>query len=466
MENAHILIAFAAYILLFIGVSWHLSKKNRTSDDFLLSGRQLSIFLTLGTTVATMVGTGSSMGAVGFGYQNGWAGALYGIGGALGILLLARLFAPVRDHEFSTMSEEIASYVGGNQLVQHIVAVLILAASIGWLGVHIIGGGLYLAWMTGIDPDWAKLVVAAGFAVYVFVGGYSAVVWTDTLQAIILFLGFMATAVFVLLKIGSLSEIVQAQPVQNTGFLSIGTLGVLPALSLVIVVLVGVLAAPSFRQRIYSGRSVQAVKKSFYIAGGLYLAFSFIPALIGMSAYALDPSLEEASFAFPFVAMEVLPPLLGVVVMIAGLSATLSSASSDAIAGVAILVRDILGQNMRRRHEKIQIRASRLGLVAIVIVALLMALTSSNIVDYIARMISTLMSGLCVCALLGRFWPRYTWHGALASLISGSACSIVFLITPEWLALVGNPILPALLAAFVGGGLASVLAGRLKMTAT
>lgn len=49
----------------------------------------MPLFLTLGSTVATMVGTGSSMGAVGFGYSNGWAGMLYGVGGAIGILLVA-----------------------------------------------------------------------------------------------------------------------------------------------------------------------------------------------------------------------------------------------------------------------------------------------------------------------------------------------------------------------------------------
>ena len=76
-----------------------------TGDDFLLGGRSVPIFLTIGTTVATMVGTGSSMGAVGFGYANGWAGALYGIGGSIGVLLLAFCFAPVRKFRFMTMSE-------------------------------------------------------------------------------------------------------------------------------------------------------------------------------------------------------------------------------------------------------------------------------------------------------------------------------------------------------------------------
>lgn len=74
-----------------------------------------------------MVGTGSSMGAVGFGYANGWAGALYGIGGAVGILLLALWFAPVRKLNFMTMSEELAYYVGANRIVKTWLAYLSLS---------------------------------------------------------------------------------------------------------------------------------------------------------------------------------------------------------------------------------------------------------------------------------------------------------------------------------------------------
>lgn len=77
-----------------IGFGWWVSRHKRgNGDDFLLGGRSVPLFLTIGTTVATMVGTGSSMGAVGFGYANGWAGALYGIGGAVGVLLLALVSA-------------------------------------------------------------------------------------------------------------------------------------------------------------------------------------------------------------------------------------------------------------------------------------------------------------------------------------------------------------------------------------
>ncbi|WP_160152525.1 sodium:solute symporter family protein [Microbulbifer sp. ALW1] len=462
MNADYFLAAFGLYIVFLIAIGWFVSRRQKSGDDFLLAGRSLPIFLTVGTTVATMVGTGSSMGAVGFGYGHGWGGALYGVGGAVGILLLGILFAPVRAQRFSTMSEELASYVGDHPLVKKVVALLIFIACLGWLGAHILGGSLYLAWIAGIDLQLAKLLVALGFAVFVVIGGYHAVVWTDTLQALVLFTGFLLMAGFALHQVGGWEAMLAAQPASHRNPLAAGSIGLLPSISLAVVIAVGVLATPSFRQRIYSARSVASVRRSFFISGSLYLGFSLVPAIIGMCAYVLSPELDNRNYAFPFLAIEVLPLTIGLIVLLAGLSATMSSASSDAIAGVSILVRDF-SRNPDRTPAQPEteasdsIRRSRIGLVLVIGAALGLAMLSDDLIGYIGKMISTVMAGLFVCGMLGRFWPRYTWQGALASLLAGAMASILVMVTANeyW----GNPILPAVFAALVAGVLVSLATG-------
>lgn len=463
MNTTIFLVALFAYILALILLSVFVSRGNKSGEDFLLAGRGLPIFLTIGTTVATMVGTGSSMGAVGFGYANGWAGMLYGIGGAIGILLLGLWFAPVRKFEFMTMSEELSYYVGANRWVKNIVAVLIFIASIGWLGAHILGGGLYLAWIADIDLQLAKIIIAVSFAIYVVIGGYHAVVWTDTLQAIVLFIGFILMAVLAVDAAGGWGELIAAQPAENVSLLAIESVGGLHALSLALVVAVGVLATPSFRQRIYSSHDVASVRKSFYTSGSLYLLFSCVPAIIGMGAYALSPELDNRNFAFPFIAVQVLPLAIGVVVLIAGLSATMSSASSDAIAGVAVLLRDIfilLTGKMPPRDKVIVY--SRISLVLVVGLALGFALMSDDIIGYITTMISTVMAGMFVCGFLGRFWPRYNAPGAIASLLAASVASLIVVnfYADFW----GNPVIPAVLAALAAGVAVSLLSKPSRLT--
>src|SRR5579863_60913 len=457
MHTGTFLVGFFIYLGAMLLLSWWVSRSQRSGEDFLLGGRCFMFVITLGTTVATMVGTGSSMGAVGFGYANGWAGALYGLGGAIGILLLAWWFAPARELRFMTMSEELSYYVGANRTVKNLTALLMFVASIGWLGAHMLGGGLYLAWIAGIDPALAKTIIAVGFALYVIVGGYTAVVWTDTIQALILFFGFLLMAALALNRIGGYDNLYASMDPAAVSWFAIEKIGVWPALSLAAAVCVGVLGTPSYRQRIYSGASVGTVRRSFVWSGGIYLLFACVPAVIGMAAHALNPNLDNANFAFPYLAVEVLPLAAGLIVLLAGLSATLSSASSDALAGVSILLRDVYSMATGKMPPAGKVVLfSRLGLVAVIGVALIFALLSNDVIGYITKMISMVMSGLFVCGVLGRFWPRFTWQGAVAALVGAFGASLAVLLNDEWLAALGNPALPA-----VGASLASGVLGSL-----
>ncbi|MEN3260998.1 sodium:solute symporter family protein [Sodalis endosymbiont of Spalangia cameroni] len=445
MNNISFLLWFAIYALAMITLGWYVSRNQKNGDDFLLGGRSMPMILTLGSTVGTMVGTGSSVGAVGFGYLNGWAGMLYGIGGAIGILLVALLFAPVRKMRFMTMSEEICYYTGGSRLVKNLVAILIFIASIGWLGAHILGGGLYLAWASGIDINTAKIIIALAFIVYVGIGGYSAVVWIDTIQSIVLFLGFILMAVLAVNYVGGWSHIQQAVDPAAQSLFAVDKLGLIPAFSLALVIGVGVMATPSYRQRIYSAKTVGAVRQSFTITGVLYLFFSFLPAIIGMAAWTMNPHLENSGFAFLF-ATQVLPHALAMVVLIAGMSANMSSGSSDAIASVSIILRDLY--TLITGHmpaEDKAIRLSRIMLVLVVGLALLFALTSNDIISYITKMISMIMSGMFVCSMLGRFWTRFNWQGAVAALVGGAGAASAVLMDSQWLAFWGNPCFPSVL---------------------
>ncbi|QCT18956.1 sodium:solute symporter family protein [Jejubacter calystegiae] len=445
MNSPIFLVGFIIYAIAMIWLGWYVSRNQKSGEDFLLGGRSLPLFLTLGSTVATMVGTGSSMGAVGFGYSNGWAGMLYGLGGAVGILLVAWLFAPVRKLRFMTMSEELSYYTGGSHLIKNIVGLMIFIASIGWLGAHILGGSLYLAWATGLNLTVAKLIIALAFAIYVIIGGYSAVVWTDTIQALILFFGFILMAILAVVHAGGWGAIEQAMDPAALSLFAIDKMGAIPALSLAMVIGVGVLATPSYRQRIYSGKDVSSVRRSFVYTGVLYLFFSILPAIIGMAAFAMNPELANSNYAFLF-ATSFLPPFLGMIVLIAGLSATMSSASSDAIAAVAIMMRDLYTMvTGRMPPENKAIRLSRLMLTLVIGLALIFALTSDDIISYITRMISMLMSGLFVCSILGRFWRRFNWQGALTALLGGMLTSIVILARADWLAFWGNPCIPSVL---------------------
>ena len=424
--SAHLfLLGLAGYSAVLMLISLKAARRQNSGEDFLLAGRQVSSGLTFGTTIATMIGTGTSMGAVGYAYLHGWSGVMYGIGGAVGILLTAWLFAPVRALRFMTMSEEVSYYAGASSKVKQLTALIIFLAS--------------------------------AFTLFVLAGGYRAVVWTDSLMAIVLFAGFIVLAVFVLHDAGGVNSIVDyADTAIQLGQLT--TPGAIPALSLAIAVAVGVLAAPSFRQRIYSGASVSSIRKAFGLAAVVYLLFALVPAMLGIAASQLLPDLDIHQHAFTGLITLLLPPMLAVLVMLAGISATLSSASSDAIAAVSVLIRDgycaVFGQMPAPDKAVLY---SRLAVLVVSVLALLLALFADDIIRFITSMIATLMSGLCVCCIAGRCWRRLNAYGVVFAILGASVTSVLVLLNSSWLEFWGNPVIPALSAGFIFAVVVSLL---------
>ena len=79
---------FIVWIAIMIAVGYFTSRKKVSGSDFLTGGGNLSFFLIFCTVGATMIGTGSSMGAISNGFKAGWGGAIYGLGASGGILLM------------------------------------------------------------------------------------------------------------------------------------------------------------------------------------------------------------------------------------------------------------------------------------------------------------------------------------------------------------------------------------------
>ena len=153
------------------------------------------------------------------------------------------------------------------------------------------------------------------------------------------------------------------------------------------------------------------------------------------------------------------------IVLIAGLSATMSSASSDAIAGVSILLRDVYVMFTGRvPNKESMMNYSRLALVVVIGFALLFALTSNDIIGYITKMISTVMSGMFVCGMLGRFWKRYNWQGAIATLVGASIASFTVMLSADLTAFWGNPVIPSCLFALTAGVVVSLVTPANQVT--
>lgn len=461
---------FIAWICIMIAVGYFTSKGKNKGSSFLTGGGNLGFFLIFCTVGATMIGTGSSMGAIGNGFKGAWAGAIYGLGASGGILAML-LFVKAKNKGFLTMSEEAQYYYGGKKIIRQVMGFMMFVIEIIWLGNHMNGGAKYLAYVTNLPDLTCKLITVLGFGIYVFIGGYMAVVTTDAVQFIAILIGFGLIAVRAIPMAGGYEAVteafVSAGKPGAMGFYGLKEYGVMAAIALVLSTAMGVIGTPTHRTRIYTSKDEGTARKAFLGQGILLFGWSFITAIIGMSAFAIASQNGVAGdlkpdYAFSYMATQVLGPVVGLLFMICGLSATMSSGDSDAISGVTILLTDVYPSVTGKTiPEKDYAKYSRIALVTTLVVAFLITLLINDVIGYISTVVGGLLPGVAVAMLMGKFWKRANWQGGLACIGSGTILGLAILLIPafkDWVnATMGGPAVPATIVSLVFGVVVSLI---------
>jgi solute:Na+ symporter, SSS family len=451
-----IIIGLVIYACLMLGVSLFFMARVKKAADYLVAGRGLPYWILTGTIVGTCIGTGVVIGASGLAYQHGWAGCAYPIGLGLGTVLAGLFFAVMRRHSFMTLAEEIACYYGANRAVVEFSNISLFFSQLCWLTVQIMGGAAVLSVVTSLPPAMCTVLSGLITAMISIPGGLKTVVYTDCLQAAILLCGFGCLTYSALNHSGGLTGLRQAVPADYFSFLGVASFGGWKIVSLILTLVLGVLADPGRRLTMYSAGTEAGAKWSMVTAGGIVIAFSAVVGVAGMYTFQLNPHLPSADQALPWLVMNVLPPWLASFVVVSVASAIFSSANGNAAAAGTFFVRHIFPL-ATGRYPKRPLVAVRRALVCGFVISTALALYTGTIVGFVVKFLPVTMSGLAVIIMLGRFWPRATWQGALAALITTPAVSLLVMFIPGQAKFWNNPIIPATVAGVIAQVVGSLL---------
>ena len=466
------IIGIVVWMAFVVAIGWFGSRGRHDGEKFVTGGRDMNAFLIFCTLGATIIGTGSTIGAISDGFSHAWGGALFCTGSAIGLLLLST-FSGVREKGFITMSEEAQYYYGGKKIVRQVMGFTMFAAEIIWLGNHITGGATYLSFVFGIDPIWCKLITALAFGAYVFIGGYVAVVKADVIQFCAIVLGFGIIAWKAIPLAGGYDEIARVYAAAGKsgamGFYGLGSYGVMAGISLVLAMTTSVLGCPGNRTRIYTARDARTARRAFLGQGALMFGWGIVTAIIGMSCFAIATHnghhLATPNHAFPYMATQVIGPALGLMFLICGLSAAVSSGGSSSISGITILLTDVYPSLTGRRipPEKYTL-VSRIALLVALAIAFSITIFVTDMIAYIQKAVGAFLPGAAVAMLAGRFWKRATWQGALASVVAGSTLGVATIVVPSFAAWInatfGGPAIPAVSVSLLGVIVGSLLSPR------
>jgi SSS family solute:Na+ symporter len=171
--------------------------------------------------------------------------------------------------------------------------------------------------------------------------------------------------------------------------------------------------------------------------------------------------LDNPNYTFAYMATTILGPTLGLMFLIAGLSATLSSADSDAMAGITILLVDIYSTVTGKSIPKAKMVAySRISLAITLLVAFTATLFAQDIIGYISNVVGSLIPSIAMMMLLGKYWKRVTWQGGIACIFCGTIFGFLYLFVPPFQKAVAGvftgPAIPVSIVALAAGVIVSL----------
>jgi solute:Na+ symporter, SSS family len=441
-KQTTVFIGLIIYALIMLSVTIYFMIRVKKSSDYLVGGRHLPGWALTGNVVGTCIGTGVVIGASGLAYQHGWAGSAYPIGLGLGTLIVGLIFAKMRRYNFMTLGEEIACYYAKNPIVVEFSNISLFISEICWLAVQIMGGGAVLSVVTGWDPKISLIFSGIITSMITIPGGLKTVIYSDFLQAAILLTGFIILIHIILENSNGFHGLYKNVPNAYSSFLGVDSFGGWKVVSLILVIIINPIAGPARRLTMYSARSEAGARWSMITAGFIVILFSVCVGVIGMYTYTLNPHLESADQALPWLVTKVLPAWLSALVVVSISSAIFSSANGDGATVGTFFVRHIFPL-MTNRFPKNPLVVVRRALAVVFIVSTTLALYAGNIVAFVANFLALTTGGLAVIIIVGRFWKRATWQGALAALITTPLTTLIIMFFPILPRFQDDPIIPA-----------------------
>jgi solute:Na+ symporter, SSS family len=438
-----IAIGLALYACVMLAFSSFWMKRISKPADYLVGGRSFPFWVLVGSITAACIGTGVIVGASGLAYRHGWAGSAYPIGLGLGTALAGLIFAVMRRYRFMTLSEEVASYYGSNPIVVEFSNITLFFSQLCWLTVQIMGGAAVLAAVTPLPHELcvvAAALITAGIAIP---GGLKSVVYTDFLQTAILLTGFAVLTFSALGHIGGWAGLRHSMPASYFSFLGVASYGKWKTAGLLVALVLAVIADPGRRLSMYSARNESGARWAMLIAGLIVIAFSAVIGITGMYTFHLNPQLSNPDESLVWLVMNVLPAWLAALVVVSVTSGIISCANWNAIAAGTFFVRHIYPL-VTRRYPKRPLVAVRIALVFSFAAATVVALHAGTIVGFVVKFLPVTMSGLAIIILMGRYWSRGTWQGALAALVATPVVSLAVMFVPARAGFLNNAVIPTI----------------------
>ncbi len=433
------LISFVVlYLLGTLALGVWAGTRIQNTSDFAIAGRSLPLIMVVTTTFATWFGAETVMGIPARFVQGGLNAIVEDPFGAGTCLILVGMFFAARLYKQNllTIGDFYRQRYGKG--VEVFCSVAIILSYLGWVAAQITALGLVFSVLTnGAMSETAGMIVGTlAVLIYVVIGGFLAVAWTDFIQMIVLVVGLSVIAFFSADLAGGSDKVFALAAQSNLWkFLPQPTFtDTVFFIGAAVTMMLGSIPQQDVFQRVMSAKDAPTARTGAIIGGASYILFAFVPMFIVASAVvvmgngALDMAKNDYQRLLPTFIMTKMPLVMQIFFFGALLSAIKSTSSATLLAPSTSFVENILKNLRPHMSDRQQLFAMRCTLVvfATLVLTYAIAMKGTSIYDLVSAAYQVTLVGAFVPLVMGLYWRRATTQGAILSLGAGVGTWILF----------------------------------------
>ena len=441
--NLPTLVTFTVYLIGMLLIGWMGYRATTNFSDYILGGRSLGSVVTALSAGASDMSGWLLMGLPGAVFLSGLSEAWIAIGLCLGAWLNWRFVAA----RLRVYTEKVGNaltlpdyftnrFEDQSSLLRIVTAVVILVFFTIYCASGVVAGARLFESMFGMDYQTALWVGAVATMAYVFIGGFLAVSWTDTIQASLMITALILAPLMVIYSDGGVaasSAVIEAT--REGAFDMVGNLDMIAIISLLAWGL-GYFGQPHILVRFMAAESVKTIPNARRIGMAwmiLCLGGAVAVGFFGIAYFGQRPEIAgnvnaNAETVFLEVAKLLFNPWIAGVLLAAVLAAVMSTLSCQLLVCSSALTQDIYKTFLNKTaSEKQLVWFGRAMVFAIAVVAIVIA---QNPDSKVLGMVSYAWAGFGAAfgpiVLFSLLWKRMTRNAALAGMVVGAVTVLVW----------------------------------------
>ncbi|MEK7662013.1 MAG: sodium:solute symporter family protein [Patescibacteria group bacterium] len=334
------LVILAVYLAAVFFIAWFFSR-NQSLEAYFVNKRKTSVWLMTFSTVATIVGAGSTVAVIAEVYNTGISfGVALPISLIIGMFILGMIAKKIKIIGDEYGAHTIVDFFEKrfDRKNRNLTGILQLFILVTLIGVQAIAVSSLASVLVGIDYKTAVFLTAAVTILYTSIGGLRVDIIADFVQFWVIMLVFFVISVIGYQHVGSFSELISGLPPGHLDLFAFGGA----------TWFVGVLLVSGFLhlgntihwQRIFAAESDVVARKSFFLAMPITAILSLIILFLGLVSAVSLPQIPKENALF-FLMYEILPPWAVGIGFAAVLAVIMSTIDSMLIGGSTIIYKAV-----------------------------------------------------------------------------------------------------------------------------